>query len=125
MTAICNGDNDGDEATERDPTWEPIDNTPLHPVYPCAHCILSGAVTTVIKKVVGTPDIPEVWISSPTAPGVVHKFTNVDRIADEIAVARIYAGFHYRNSTEVGRQMGQEIGEFVVANTLQPRRSGG
>ena len=39
---------------------------------------------------------------------------------DEIALARIYAGFHYRNSTEVGRAMGQKIGEYVVANALQP-----
>jgi len=120
MTAIRNGDIDGNDATERDPTWEPIDITPLHPEYPCAHCILSGAVTTVIQKVIGTNDIPEVLISTPTAPGVVHKATNLNAIADEIALARIYAGFHYRNSTEVGRAMGQKIGEYVVANTLQP-----
>jgi hypothetical protein len=119
MTAIRNGDIDGNDKTERDATWEPIDNTPLHPEYPCAHCILSGAVTTVIQKVIGTPDIPEVSITSPTAPGSVHKFTNVNAIADEISSARIYAGFHYRNSTEVGREMGQKIGEYVVATALQ------
>ena len=120
MTAIRNGDIDGNAATERDATWEPLDTTPLHPEYPCAHCILSGAVTTVIQKVIGSTDIPVVSISSPTAPGVVHKFTNVNAIADEIALARIYAGFHYRNSTEVGRAMGQKIGEYVVTNALQP-----
>jgi len=70
--------------------------------------------------VIATNDIPEVSISTPTAPGVVHKATNLNAIADEIALARIYAGFHYRNSTEVGRAMGQKIGEYVVANTLQP-----
>jgi hypothetical protein len=86
MTAIRNGDIDGNDATERDPTWEPIDNTPLHPEYPCAHCILSGAVTTVIQKVIGTNNIPEVSISTPTAPGVVRKATNLDAIADEIAL---------------------------------------
>lgn len=97
--------------TERDATWEPIDNTPLHPEYPCAHCILSGAVTTVIEKVLGTADIPEVVVSTPTAPGVTHRFTNVNDIADEVAMARNYAGFHYRNSTLVGRDMGHKIGE--------------
>jgi hypothetical protein len=120
MTAIRNGDIDGNDATERDATWEPIDLTPLHPEYPCAHCILSGAVTTVIETIIGTADIPEVTVSTPTAPGVVHRFTNLDGIADEIAMARIYAGFHYRNSTEVGRTMGQKIGQYVVANALQP-----
>ena len=50
----------------------------------------------------------------------MHKATKLDAIADEIALARIYAGFHYRNSTEVGREMGQKIGEYVVTNSLQP-----
>jgi hypothetical protein len=77
-------------------------------------------VTTVIQKVIGTADVPEISISTPTAPGAVHKFTNVNAVADEIALARIYAGFHYRNSTEVGREMGQKIGDYVVANSLQP-----
>ena len=117
MTAIRNGDIDGNDKTERDATWEPLDNTPLHPEYPCAHCILSGAVTTVIQKVIGTNDIPEVSIGTPIA---LHKATNLNAIADEIALARIYAGFHYRNSTEVGREMGQKVGEYVVANALQP-----
>jgi PAP2 superfamily len=120
MTAIRNGDIDGNPSTEREATWEPIDNTPLHPEYPCAHCIVSGAVTTVIGKVLGTTDIPEVAISTPTAPGVTHRFTNTNDIAQEIAMARIYAGFHYRNSTVVGQDMGRKIGEYVVVNAMQP-----
>ena len=77
-------------------------------------------MTTVIAKVLGTTDIPEVTISTPTAPGVVHRFTNLNDVADDVSMARIYAGFHYRNSTVVGRDMGQQIGEYVVANVMQP-----
>ena len=44
ITAIRNGDIDGNPATDREPTWQPIDNTPMQPEYPCAHCISSGAV---------------------------------------------------------------------------------
>jgi hypothetical protein len=120
MTAIRNGDIDGNDATERDATWEPLDITPLHPEYPCAHCILSGAVTAAIEKMLGTTDIPEVTLSTPTAPGVTHRYTNLNAIADEVSLARIYAGFHYRNSTVVGREMGRQIGDYVVANVMQP-----
>ncbi len=42
ITAIRNGDIDGNPATERDATWQPIDATPMHPEYPCAHCIISS-----------------------------------------------------------------------------------
>jgi hypothetical protein len=41
ITAIRNGDIDGNAATERVASWQPIDNTPMHPEYPCAHCIVS------------------------------------------------------------------------------------
>jgi PAP2 superfamily len=120
MTAIRNGDIDGNDATERDATWEPLDITPLHPEYPCAHCILSGAVTAAIEKMLGTTDIPEVALSTPTAPGVTHHYTNLNALADEVSLARIYAGFHYRNSTVVGRAMGRQIGDYVVATAMQP-----
>ena len=36
ITAIRNGDIDNNDATEREAAWQPIDNTPMHPEYPCA-----------------------------------------------------------------------------------------
>ena len=62
VTAIRNGDIDGNDATERAASWLPIDNTPMHPEYPCAHCILSGAIAGVIKTALGTEDIPEIAV---------------------------------------------------------------
>jgi len=120
ITAIRNGDIDDNAATELDPTWQPIDNTPMHPEYPCAHCISSAAMAAVIESVLGSPDIPEVAMTSPTAPGVTHRWTNVWAYADEVAMARIYAGFHYRFSTRVGQDMGRKIGRHVMQNLIQP-----
>lgn len=120
ITAIRNGDIDDNPATERNATWQPIDNTPLHPEYPCAHCINSGAAVAVIESVLGSADIPEVSLTSSTAPGVIHRWTNLDVFADEVANARIWAGFHYRFSTRVGTDMGRRIGEYVVKSVMQP-----
>ena len=111
ITAIRNGDIDDNPATELDATWQPIDNTPMHPEYPCAHCISSAAVASVIEAVLGSADIPEVTMTSTTAPGVTHRWTNVWTYADEVSLARIYAGFHYRFSTRVGQDMGRQIGQ--------------
>ena len=114
VTAIRNGDIDDNPATERDAAWQPIDATPMHPEYPCAHCIESASLAGVVQAVFGTAEIPEVSMTSPTAPGVVHHWTNVRAFADEVAEARIWAGFHYRFSTKVGQDMGYKIGEYVV-----------
>lgn len=120
VTAIRNGDLDGNAATDRDGAWQPIDATPMHPEYPCAHCISSASLAGVVLAVFGTADIPEVSMGSPTLPGVIHHWTNVRAFTDEVSQARILAGFHYRFSTKVGRDMGYKIGEYVVNNFMQP-----
>src|SRR5712671_173233 len=120
ITAIRNGDEDRNPATEREANWQPIANTPMHPEYPCAHCIQSGSVAGVVKAVFGTMDIPEIAITSPTAPGITHRWTNMTAFTQEIAAARIWAGFHYRFSTRVGTEMGLQIGNHVVKNVMQP-----
>ncbi len=123
ITAIRNGDIDGNPDTDRDATWQPIAATPMHPEYPCAHCIQSGSVAGIVKAVLGSGDIPEIAMPSPTAPGVTHRWTNMTAFTDEIANARIWAGFHYRFSTRVGTEMGLQIGEYVVNSVMQPTRT--
>jgi PAP2 superfamily len=124
VTAIRNADIDGNPATEREATWQPIADTPMHPEYPCAHCILSGSVAGVVKAVLGTDDIPDIAVTSPTAPGVTHRWTNMASFTQEVANARIWSGFHYRFSTRVGTGMGLKIGEYVGKNVMQPVGTG-
>jgi len=121
VTAIRNADQDGNPVTARDATWLPLGDTPMHPEYPCAHCITSAAVTAVLLGVVGR-DVGEITLTSPMAPGVVRRWTNLDDYRDEVSNARVWAGFHYRFSTEVGKDMGKKIGELTVATQLRPRK---
>jgi hypothetical protein len=120
ITAIRNGDIDGNPSTDREATWQPIGPTPMHPEYPCSHCIQSGAVAGIIKAVLGTEDIPEIALTYSTLPGVTHRFTNLTALTEEVANARIWAGFHYRFSTRVGTDMGLQIGDYVVKSVMQP-----
>jgi hypothetical protein len=120
ITAIRNGDIDRNPATDREATWQPIAPTPMHPEYPCAHCIQSGSIAGVVKAALGSTEIPEITKMSPTAPGVVHRWTNMTAFTEEIANARAWAGFHYRFSTRVGTETGLQIGEYVVKNVMQP-----
>jgi hypothetical protein len=120
MTAIRNGDIDDNPATERDANWQPIDNTPMHPEYPCAHCIISGAVAAAVEAALGTAEIPEVSMTSPTAPGVTHRWTNIRAYNEEVSHARIWAGFHYRFSVRAGQDMGRKVGRYVVDTIMQP-----
>lgn len=122
VTAIRNADQTNNSATPRDASWRPLGDTPMHPEYPCAHCITSAAVSAVLQGVAGN-EIGELSMSSPTAPGVIRKWTRVQDYSDEVAMARIYAGFHYRFSTIVGKDMGKKIGELAVATQMRRAES--
>jgi hypothetical protein len=120
ITAIRNGDIDGNPDTERDPVWQPLDATPMHPEYPCAHCILSGTAVALIESYGGLRDLPEIWLTSSTTPGITHRWSTLEAFANEVSNARVWSGFHYRSSTRVGAAMGREIGRYVATHFAQP-----
>jgi hypothetical protein len=102
-------------------TWEPLVETPMHPEYPCAHCITSAAAAAVLEAEFGAGGLsPPIEMSSATAPGVKHRWTTLRAWQEEVSNARIWGGIHYRNSVEVGTAMGHRIGEWTVAKYLLP-----
>jgi PAP2 superfamily len=120
ITAIRNGDIDGNDATAPDPGWLPFVDTPHHPEYPCAHCISAGAVASVLEAEFGAGRISPIAMTSATAPGVTHRWQCIGDYVIEVNNARIWGGIHYRTSTEVGERMGRAIGTRTVASALQP-----
>jgi hypothetical protein len=122
VTAIRNGDADGNDATERDPSWTPFIDTPMHPEYPCAHCIVSASLGAVLQAEIGSGAMPTLSSTSPFAPGAPRSWKTVADFVQEVAAARIYDGVHYRNSTEVGSSMGKQIGELAVKSFPKPIR---
>jgi vanadium-dependent haloperoxidase-like protein len=117
VTAIRNADLDGNEATEIDPAWEPLITTPMHPEYPCAHCITQTAVAQVLQAFFGD-EVPRFTLRSPTAPGVERGYSRLSDYVSEVVNARVYDGVHYRTSGEVGVAMGRKIGQYVVDHAL-------
>ena len=114
ITAIRNGELDGNNATAPEAGWTPLIDTPMHPEYPCAHCIVSASMGAVLEAEIGGGPVPKLSSTSPTAPGAVRTWTSVADFVREVAEARIYDGVHFRNSTEVGTAMGKKIGELAA-----------
>lgn len=114
VTAIRNGDVDGHDGTERDAAWTPLIDTPMHPEYACGHCILAASVATVLKAETRERPLPVLSTASPTAQGNVRRWSSPEAFVQEVALARIVGGVHYRHSTEVGVAMGHRIGEWAL-----------
>jgi PAP2 superfamily protein len=109
VTAIRNTD-----GSAGDPGWVPFIDTPMHPEYPCAHCIVSASLATVLQAELGSAPSPTLTSTSSTANGATRTWKSPEEFAQEVAVARIYDGVHYRNSTVVGTEMGRKIGALAA-----------
>ena len=118
ITAIRNGDIDGNDATERDASWTPFINTPMHPEYPCAHCISSAAIGTILEAEIGNMPVPVFATTSPTANNAKRTWMKIEDFIQEVSNGRICDGVHFRTSTEVGTAMGRQIGKLATAKYL-------
>jgi hypothetical protein len=119
VTAIRNGDQDGNDATERDAGWLPLNATPMHPEYPSQAGINAGAARGVLESVFGSG--PESFVTTDVADArLSRQFTSFRQMADEHKEVRVWGGIHFRNSLDVGESMGRKIADHLVANHLKP-----
>jgi hypothetical protein len=115
ITAVRNGDRDGNDATERDPDWTPLIATPMHPEYPCAHCVISSAIAAIIRADIGNEQMPTLSSHSNTLRGITRYWTRTEDVVREVTNARVYDGVHFRNSCEIGNRMGEQVAAVVAA----------
>lgn len=117
--AIRNADRDGNPLTERDPDWEPVMPTPVHPEYPCGHCTMSGFLAALLAPETDGP----IEVASETARLPVSVvFSDWPAFLEATSLARIEGGMHFRFSNEAGQAMGRKIGELTRARFAPPLR---
>jgi hypothetical protein len=122
VTAIEGGGGSAD--LPADPSWVPLGVTPNHPEYPAAHGCVTGAVSSLVADFFGTTRVQIPTDSKAFTDGVhQHKFQDTRDWMDEVFWARIYAGFHFHHSLEVGRQLGENVAEGVARSHFRPRNS--
>jgi hypothetical protein len=118
VTAIRNGDLDGNDATDRDPNWLPLIVTPAFPSYPSAHATVSNAARAVMERAFGK-DGHDVTLTHPGAPGIVLDYRAWDEITDDIDDARVYGGIHFRFDQEAGSHQGRQVGKYILRKYLR------
>ena len=82
--------------------------------------LVQQGARVVLESLTAGQSMPELTLTSPTAPGVTHRWANLDDFTQEVANARVWAGFHYRFSTRVGTALGGRVAQYVVNNSMQP-----
>src|SRR5262245_41487274 len=120
------GFDDGNAATFEEAGWRPLVTTPIHPEYPAAHGSLTSAMAEVLSEFLGTEDI-NVDIPGFDANGLpgnlnaVRHFNTAQQLRNEIIEARLWAGLHYRGSTEAGVELGRRVAHYDLNHAFRPK----
>ena len=95
-----------------DHSWLPLLQTPPFPEYTAGHSTISAASATVLTHLFGdnyafldTSDLHYI--------GLQRHFDSFNKAAAEEAMSRFYGGIHYLNSSKMGAQQGNQVGELI------------
>ncbi|HEY2253375.1 MAG TPA: Ig-like domain-containing protein, partial [Planctomycetaceae bacterium] len=125
ITAIQNGDTDGNDLTVADPSWQPFLLTPNFPEYVSGHSTFSGAAATILDSVFGSNY--SFTTTSEGLAGVTRTFSSFDAAAAEAGQSRIYAGIHWQFSNADGQAAGRSLADYILttfdtsSDTVPPR----
>jgi hypothetical protein len=121
ITAIRNGDKDGNPATQLDAGWLPLLPTPNFQEYPCGHCTAVAVQAEALKLVGGLPAGTPVRIAVAMNPNLVlQALKSWDEAVRQVSDSRMYGGVHYRFSNDAGEEIGRKAARLVVATALRP-----
>ena len=122
VTAIRNGDQDGNDATERDAGWTSLNPTPLHPEYPSQATLNATIATAVLESAFGPVKAIPFTATDVRDPKRTRQFASLADMAEEHKNVRIWGGVHYTFAIRTSEGVGQKLAAYMIENTLQPAR---
>jgi hypothetical protein len=121
ITAIRNGDADGNPRTAGDTGWLPLRGTPNYPDYTSGANSQAGAVTAMLANFFGGDEL-DFSLKSTTiaAPDNVRQYSSLAAAAQDVVDARIYMGIHFRFADTVALTQGKHVANWVFGHFLRP-----
>ncbi|MHC1763950.1 MAG: vanadium-dependent haloperoxidase [Verrucomicrobiia bacterium] len=123
ITAINEGNNDGNPRTIGDPNWQPLINTPNYPEHCSGANALMASTTKSMALFFGTDRMTfPVTTTHPNADPNTRTYTRISDVQTDVIEARILQGIHYRTADLEGRKLGRGVAKWVFKHALRPLR---
>jgi hypothetical protein len=121
ITAIREGDADGNPATVGDPAWQPLINNPNYPDYTSGANSVTGAMTRTLELFFGTDRVFfEVESAAPQAVQKIRRYYRFSDAARDVVDARILLGIHFRFADTEARTQGRSVADWTFNHFLLP-----
>ena len=122
ITAIREGDEDGNSRTDGDPSWQPLYTTPNYPDYTSGANNVTAAATRALALFFGKDRMTFSITTTNLVPTVedTRTYSRFSDVAQEVVDARIYEGIHFRFADEAARKQGTQVATWAFKNFLRP-----
>lgn len=125
ITAIREGEADGNAQTIGDPTWTPAVTTPNYPDYTSGANSLAGAITRTLALFFGSDHLPITMSSASSAllagDATTIAYQRFSDVAKDIVEVRILQGIHFRFADTESRSQGRRVANHAFRDVLVPR----
>jgi membrane-associated phospholipid phosphatase len=115
VTSIPLADNDGNQDTTADLSWEPLIITPSHPEYPAGHPSLNGAAATILLGHFSD----EQTFTLTTMGQENQTYTSIAQARADGNAARVWGGMHYPSTVAISDAEGEAIANYVNQHSMQ------
>jgi hypothetical protein len=121
VTAIQEGEADGNPATPGDPAWQSLINNPNYPDYTSGANSVTGAMTRTLELFFGTDKVAfDVTSLAPLAVQKTRSYSRFSDAARDCVDARVYLGIHFRFADVAARDQGRRVADWAFHHFLLP-----
>lgn len=120
VTAIHEGDNDGNRRTAGDPDWAPLVGVPPYSDHPSGYNCNSAAYMHTARAFFGTNRMDFTVVKIAGMPDVKRDYKRFTDVVDDTIDARVYQGLHFREADVQGAGIGKDVARWVDRHFFQP-----
>jgi hypothetical protein len=123
ITAIQEGDADGNPDTLGDPLWLPLVNTPPYPDYTSGANNFTSAVTRTLAHFFGdniTFSVTWFSVGAPAPANTTRTYSSLSAAMDDVVIARVMEGIHFIFADVVARRTGKRSADWAFSHVMRP-----
>ena len=113
ITAIQNGDDDGNRRTDGDPDWTPYISTPPYPDHSSGYNCVTGAMMHTARHFFHTNRFVFSLTRTVAPDAPVRNYTRFTDVIEDTMDARVYQGIHFRTADAQGALIGKRVARWL------------
>jgi hypothetical protein len=122
LTAIQNAADDGNDATDADPTWTSLVPAPGYPDNPSGYNCVTASTMYAARLFFGTDRISFTLHNGASTPPTDRDYDRLTDVIDDAIDGRVLIGLHFRSADVQGAWLGKKVAQWVDKHEFAPIR---